>query len=115
MEEFTNTFQQFLDETHRVIPEQCKGEIIKVKWYIHLKDPQDILVIFFKHLQKHQNDVLIKNDKFIDKIRQEFPLLNVYHVLDEDSKKTTLEYLKVLYLLAYQFIEKSSRKKNECN
>ena len=107
MDEFTTTFNDFIRETEKVIPVQHKGDLLKVKIYIHTENPENILLHFFSQLKLHQNDVLSKNDIFIDKIKQKFPLLATYDSLDVNSKSVTLEYLKVLYLLAYQFVEKN--------
>lgn len=105
--EFINTFNQFILQLNTVIPLQYRTQLIQVNCLVKVKNERDTMVYFFKILHPFQKRILNQDSSFIHEIKDEFPFLYAYFDLDPNSQKVTLEYLKVLYLLAYHQIENS--------
>lgn len=104
---FMDTFNSFFNEIIKVIPDTHKSGLMTIQYFIKFQHEEKIMVDFFNECHKHKTNILMKNDTYIYKLKNEFPFLDIYDSInDKQTKECILEYIQILYLLAYKEIEK---------
>ena len=104
--EFINTFNTFVGHVGKVIPPDGKGTYNKLYFGMSIMTNDGIHKFFIDTTEKYQSQILLEDDTFIEEIKQDFPILTYYQSMDEQSKKSCLAYMKILYLMAYKIKEK---------
>lgn len=102
MEEFITTFNQFVDFVGKAMPPEANGVYTKMYWGMSMMSRKGVHKFFMDTTEKYQTDILSKDETFIDDIKTEFEILQHYHKMDKEARKACLEYMKVLYLMAYR-------------
>lgn len=103
LQEFKNTFLMLMEELTKIIDTNKKNKINQFNYYMLISTDYNIISKFYDNANPYQEDILTKNDKFIKQLTIKFPILEQYHVMSTHNKNMVLEYLKTLYLRAYQY------------
>ena len=104
LQQFKTTFIDLVDQMDTILPEE-KSNILKCKFYLIATDAEKILYHFLTTTRQYQNEILSKNDTFIQSIQSEFELLKAYNKRSKTNKDIVLEYLKIIYLYALAYHE----------
>lgn len=105
MIKFINTFNTFVNHVGKVIPPDGQMTYKKLYFGMSMMSNDGIHKFFMDTTEKYQNQILSEDDSFIENIQQEFPILQYYKTMSDESKKSCLSYMKVLYLMAYKLKE----------
>ena len=64
LQEFKTTFTLLVDQMNTILPEE-KSNILKCKFYLSAMDDEKIINHFFSITKQYQDEILSKNDTFI--------------------------------------------------
>ncbi len=106
-EQFTTLFNQFLKEVYQIVTTDHKMMIYQFMVLFRVKDSNDTMKFFFDQCVPYHNAVISLDDKYIHKLKVEFPFLSAYDTFDKESQECTLKYIQQLYLIAYSQLNKS--------